>query len=123
MEQDGPGAAVRFDVGGTLRGGRAGLRNRSADFGGAMRSADLWAARRSERPWREPPAYADRMSKNAGAFYSDSGDSCMTGLLRACIYGGGVGCMSTGIEGESAGAGISGSMGSLGRARTFRRSG
>lgn len=88
VEQDGPGAAVRFDVGGILRGGRAGLRNKSADFGGAMRSADLWAARRGERPWREPPAYADRMSKNAGAFYSDSGDSCMTGLLRACIYGG-----------------------------------
>ena len=32
MEQDGPGAAVRFDVGGTLRGGRAGLRNKSADY-------------------------------------------------------------------------------------------
>ena len=64
LEQDGPGAAVRFDVGGTLRGGRAGLRNRSADFGGAMRSADLWAARRSERPWREPPAYADRIGRS-----------------------------------------------------------
>lgn len=33
------------------------MRNKSADFGGAMRSADLRAARRSERPWREPPAY------------------------------------------------------------------
>ena len=32
MEQDGPGAAVRFDVGGILRGGRAGLRNKSADY-------------------------------------------------------------------------------------------
>ena len=31
-EQDGPGAAVWFDVGGTMRGGRAGLRNKSADY-------------------------------------------------------------------------------------------
>lgn len=88
-----------------------------------MRRADPWAARRSERPWRELPACAGRMSRSAGAFYSDGGDSCMRGLLCACIYGGGEGCMSTGIEGGSAGAGIGGSAGSLGRARTFRRSG
>ena len=40
------GAAVWFDAGGILRGGRTGLRNRSADSGGAT----------GERPWREPPA-------------------------------------------------------------------
>ena len=153
VEQDGPGAAVGFDVGGVFRGGRAGLRNKSADLGGAMRSAGLWAARRGERPWREPSAYADRMSRSTfDSLYSRNRDSSITvpsracicesggggvgtgaigsertgmngARLRACIYGGGEGCMSTGIEGGSAGAGISGSTGSLGRARTFRRSG
>lgn len=118
---------------------------RAPTTGGAMRSADLWAARRGERPWREPPAYADRMGRNAfDSSYGRNRDSSIaapsracicesggggvgtgaigserTGMngarLRACIYGGGEGCMSTGIEG--------GSAGSLGRARTFRRSG
>ena len=85
LEQDGPGAAVRFDVGGTLRGGRAGLRNRSADFGGAMRSADLWAARRSERPWREPPAYAGRIGRSANTGSGDSGGGRIPVHLCACM--------------------------------------
>ena len=120
VEQDGPGAAVRFDVGGALRGGRAGLRNRSADFGGAMRSADLWAARRSERPWREPPAYADRIGRSAfDSSYSRNRDRRITALSRACTCesgGNGAGTSAIDSKGESAGAGISGSTGSLGRA-------
>ena len=109
LEQDGPGAAVRFDVGGTLRGGRAGLRNRSADFGGAMRSADLWAARRSERPWREPPAYADRIGRSAlDSSYSRNGNRRITAPSREyiCESGrSGAGTSAIGSKGESASAG------------------
>lgn len=108
-EQDGPGAAVWFDVGGTVRGGRAGLRNKSADFGGAMRSADLWAARRSERPWREPPAYAVRIGRSAfDSSYSRNRDRRITVLSRACICesdGSGAGTSATGNKRESASAG------------------
>ena len=68
----------------------AGLRNKSADFGGAMRSADLRAARRSERPWREPPAYAvafrRRMSRNIfGIFWCGNRDDGIAVPSRACI--------------------------------------
>lgn len=143
VEQDGPGAAVGFDVGGVFRGGRAGLRNKSADLGGAMRSAGLWAARRGERPWREPSAYADRMSRSTfDSLYSRNRDSSITVPSRACICesdGGGVGMSAIGRERTGMNAGIGDLCvcmdacsaygmsgmggGSLGRARTFRRSG
>lgn len=87
----------------------AGLRNKSADFGGAMRSADLRAARRSERPWREPPAYADRIGRSAfDSSYSRNRDRRITALSRACICesdGSGAGTSATGSKGESASAG------------------
>ena len=86
VEQDGPGAAVWFDAGGILRGGRAGLRNRSADSGGAT----------GERPWREPPACvaADLShTSSMGSGYRDGIGARMDGgidgsLGRACNLSG-----------------------------------
>ena len=73
MEQDGLDAAVWFDVGETMRGGRAGLRNKSADY------------RRSERLWREPHAYADRISRvDFDSSYSRNRDRRITALSHAC---------------------------------------
>ena len=90
---------------------------RAPTTGGAMRSADLWAARRSERPWREPPAYADRIGRSAfDSSYSRNRDRRITALSRACTCesgGNGAGTSAIDSKGESAGAGISGSTGSL----------
>ena len=79
----------------------AGLRNKSADLGGAMRSADLWAARRGERPWREPPAYADRISRNTfDSSYSRNRDSSITVPSRACMDA----CGAYGMSGMGSGS-------------------
>lgn len=129
VEQDGAWSrAVGLPVDGA-RARRSALAcgTRAPTTGGAMRSADLWAARRSERPWREPPAYADRIGRSAfDSSYSRNRDRRITALSRACTCesgGNGAGTSAIDSKGESAGAGISGSTGSLGRARTFRRSG
>ncbi len=82
---------------------------RAPTTGGAMRSAGLWAARRSERPWREPPAYADRIGRSAfDSSYSRNRDRRITALSRACICesdGSGAGTSATGNKRESASAG------------------
>ena len=105
----GPGAAVWFDVGGTMRGGRAGLRNKSADYRRRDAKRRPLAARRSERPWREPPAYADRIGRSAfDSSYSRNRDRRITALSRACICesdGSGAGTSATGNKRESASAG------------------
>ena len=80
--EHGSGAAVWSDAGGILRGGQAGLRNRSADSGGAT----------GERPWREPPACvaADLShTSSMGSGYRDGIGARMDGgiggsLGRAC---------------------------------------
>lgn len=122
LEQDGPGAAVRFDVGGTLRGGRAGLRNRSADFGGAMRSADLWGCAEERATLARAACLCDRIGRSAfDSSYSRNRDRRIT-RCRARAHAKAAGtCGTSAIDskGESAGAGISGSTGSLGRRVPF----
>lgn len=82
---------------------------RAPTTGGAMRSADLWAARRSERPWREPPAYADRIGRSAlDSSYSRNGNRRITAPSREyiCESGrSGAGTSAIGSKGESASAG------------------
>lgn len=86
-----------------------GLRNKSADISGAIRSADPWAARRSERPWHEPPAYADRIGRSTfDSSYSRNRARRTTALSRACICesdGSNAGTSATGSKRESASAG------------------
>ena len=98
----------------------AGLRNKSADFGGAMRSAGLWAARRSERPWREPPAYADRIGRSAfDSSYSRNRDRRITALSRACICkSGGSSVGVSDIGGGSLGRALNKGPAPIGRIRT-----
>lgn len=64
----------------------AGAWSWSADHG--RRDAErrrFAAARRDERPWREAPAYAARISRRANMDNGYEGSSHTTVLLRACI--------------------------------------
>ena len=111
VEQDGAWSrAVGLPVDGA-RARRSALAcgTRAPTTGGAMRSADLWAARRSERPWREPPAYADRIGRSAlDSSYSRNGNRRITAPSHEyiCESGrSGAGTSAIGSKGESASAG------------------